>query len=139
MRKAQKQRLLDLVSTLYEAHKVIEENLSNGNIEMTKILLSDCQDAAVQMGNVIEQSEGAGSFTVHLLEDYCEVLFRIYEDIAAYKNSDRTGISLDQALLRVGNSMEEDNEPPRGKPSSTVLGSYVAAHSTCLLHLLTHL
>ena len=31
------------------------------------------------------------------------------------------------------------NEPPRGKPSSTVLGSYVAAHSTCLLHLLTHL
>lgn len=108
MRKAQKQRLLDLVSTLYEAHKVIEENLNNSNVEMTKILLADCQDAAVQMGNMIEQSEGAGSFTVHLLEDYCEVLFRIYEDIAAYKNSDRTGISLDQALLRVGNSMEED-------------------------------
>ena len=35
--------------------------------------------------------------------------------------------------------MEGTNEPPRGKPSSTVLGSYVAAHSTCLLHLLTHL
>jgi len=31
------------------------------------------------------------------------------------------------------------NQQPRCKHSSTVLGSYVAAHSTCLLHLLSQL
>ncbi len=58
--------------------------------------------------------------------------YRLYDDEALQK--------LQQILFfkELGFKLKE-NEPPRGKPSSTVLGSYVAAHSTCLLHLLTHL
>lgn len=55
---------------------------------------------------------------------------------------DAAGLAISEGMrcqIRGIDQAKRNNEPPRGKPSSTVLGSYVAAHSTCLLHLLTHL
>ena len=46
---------------------------------------------------------------------------------------------MEQKNIENGNNAElkQNNQQPRCKHSSTVLGSYVAAHSTCLFHLLT--
>lgn len=51
--------------------------MKNGNTEALGMLLTDCQDAAISVGNSIEQSEGEGNEAVKKLEEYCEVLYQI--------------------------------------------------------------
>ena len=43
--------------------------------------LGDCQEAAVQIGHVIERSEGEGTASVACLEQYCETLYQISQQL----------------------------------------------------------
>lgn len=45
------------------------------------MILEDCQDAAISIGQAIEKAEGEGTVTVKYLEDYCDILYSIYEEL----------------------------------------------------------
>ena len=76
MRKAQKAQLLEILQTLEEAHKAIKNYAGRRELEAARALLSECQESAVQVGSIIEESEGEDCPAVGLLEAYCEALYQ---------------------------------------------------------------
>lgn len=79
MRKKQKQEILGILKTLDTAHEEVKNAAYKGNIREACDMLAECQQAALAMGTSIEQSEGEGHTSVSCLEEYCEMLFGIYE------------------------------------------------------------
>lgn len=77
MRKFQKQQILEIFISLHAFHQECAQELSAGRSDTVLVALGDCQEAAVQIGNVIEQSEGEGTASVAYLEQYCEELYQI--------------------------------------------------------------
>ncbi len=93
MRKAQKEQLLDLLATLAGAHKEILLAMDDKNFNLMQQLLGDCQNAAIQIGTMIEESAGENFVTVEMLEEYCELVYQIHKNL-----------SLGQADVRVPRS-----------------------------------
>ena len=56
MRKRQKEKILELIQTFRQAHKVILMAVLKGE-ETAFLLLERCQQGAVRIGEIIEQSE----------------------------------------------------------------------------------
>ena len=79
MRKNTKARLDSLLDLLAKAHDTIEKCLDNRQYEEAALVLEKCQDAAISIGTAIEESEGGNTETVPALEEYCEMVFVIYE------------------------------------------------------------
>lgn len=110
MRKAQKDQAEKLVGLLKQVHGGIKQQLETGHGKEALDLLGQCQSGAIQLGKVIEESEGEGFVTVTLLEEYCEVIYQIYQAVhrgepvhaqKAYKN-------LNRSLIAAGNSVKND-------------------------------
>lgn len=77
MRKYIKSQTISILNTLIKANRSIKDVLKSGNAEALSTLLTDCQEAAISVGNSIEQSEGEGTEAVRYLEEYCEALYLI--------------------------------------------------------------
>lgn len=82
MRRAVKERILQLLQTLQEAHEEIVVYLRKGDAERTGGILADCQDCAVLIGNTVEQFEPAAIKIVEKIENYCELLFRMHTELS---------------------------------------------------------
>lgn len=106
MRKAMKNNLMEIFKTLYEAHACIRVFLENEEYDNAQTLLADCQQAAIQIGTSIDESEGDGHVTVPFLEEYCEALYQV----ATAESG--TGLEakeiLDEKLLTAENSAKSD-------------------------------
>lgn len=81
MRRNEKQRIRECISTLFEAHGEIKEHIKKGNYRVAKELTGQCQESAIQVGTFIESREGEGFVTVGFLEKYCEHVYLLYEKI----------------------------------------------------------
>lgn len=83
MRKREKDRLLEIMDTLAdgieEAHRLIE----NAQEEEAVSLLTDCQEAAIAVGNAVERTEGKGTRAVSLLEELYELLYSCASSVSA--------------------------------------------------------
>ncbi len=110
MRKAQKQQTEELIKQIEEAHEQIKNDITNGNVQYAMELLEDCQNGGITIGTFIEETEGEGSPTVALLEDYCEVTYQIHQDLAENKeiNANKAYKLLRQKLIKVENSFRND-------------------------------
>ncbi|MBQ3773376.1 MAG: hypothetical protein II833_03205, partial [Pseudobutyrivibrio sp.] len=76
--------------------------LSKDGAGMDKALeyLEICQQKAIDLGEYIEAEEGEGHPTVKELEDLCEVLFQVHEELQSER-----GLSADSAMGRVDHSI----------------------------------
>lgn len=81
MRKFQKQQILEIMTSLHAFHEECAQKLSAREYEIVQEALGDCQEAAVQIGHVIERSEGEGTASVACLEQYCETLYQISQQL----------------------------------------------------------
>ncbi len=109
MRKAQKQEVLNCINSLHQAHKEIKEVLNRRNYDTAQKMLSECQEFAVSLGESIEDMEGEECITVSYIEEYCEVLFRVFEEISNGKtNENKLYKILNKQLLAVENSVKDD-------------------------------
>ena len=81
MRKALKNQLAELIALLPEAHETILKGIDDNDVNTITVCLTDCQNAAVSVGTKIDETEGEGTTTVKALEEYCELLFRIHQEI----------------------------------------------------------
>ena len=61
MREFQKKKLLEIISDLHTVHQKIREKLEQKDYETVLSVLMDCQETAIQIGEVVEQTEGNGN------------------------------------------------------------------------------
>lgn len=77
MREFQKQQILDIIQSLHILHGEIKDRLDGKDYETVQTALADCQEAAIQIGEAVEQIVGAGTQAVSCLEHYCENVYQI--------------------------------------------------------------
>lgn len=81
MRKAQKKKIEDLLGLLDQAHDEIRTAIEQKNIPAALRLLADCQDGAIVIGNLIEKTEEKALDTIESIEEYCELVYQVYEEL----------------------------------------------------------
>ena len=109
MRKAQMRQVLDFIESLHQAHEEIESAMGRKNLILAQNMLGECQQFAISFGENIEKLEGEGHITVSYVEDYCEVLFRVYEDVCnGHANEPQIHKILEEQLSRIEKSVQND-------------------------------
>ena len=110
MRKSQKNQILSVVGLLDKAHGAFRKAMETGSADGALSLMEQCQDSAIQIGGMIESTEGEGFATVGLLENYCELLYQTYEIIRQGQpvNEGKVYKSLRRELIRIENSVKND-------------------------------
>ncbi len=81
MRKYLKDNCYETLKLLKEAQSSGIQCAKRGDIPNTLEVLEQCQQAAISLGNLIEKYEDPGSEIVGRLEEYCEMIFHIYQDL----------------------------------------------------------
>lgn len=77
MRRIQKHQMLNIIADWHSMHQQSRESLLQKEYAVVTSLLYDCQQAALQMGEFIEQIDGMGTEAVRCLEEYCETLYQM--------------------------------------------------------------
>ena len=107
MRKKEKKQLLQYLQSMEEVQKQIQ----HPDIHTEDLLhaLSQLQNAGYEVGTAIEQSEGEGTRTVSLIEDYCETLYQCGERVTTTGNAEITEFRiLEEQIKQIHNSLETD-------------------------------
>ena len=75
-------QLISILNTLKETNTVLRQLLIEADIDSIVALLTDCQNCAIEMGNQIENVYGEGLETIHTLEQYCECLYQLADNLS---------------------------------------------------------
>ncbi|MCI8646739.1 MAG: hypothetical protein HFE76_08045 [Firmicutes bacterium] len=110
MRKHRKKAIENFIELLLEANNEIQKSLKAGNLLQAMELLGQCQEGAVKTGTLIEESEGADVITIHMLEEYCEDLYRFYGEMRQdqVQNINKSLKGFRKQLIRIQNSIKHD-------------------------------
>ena len=110
MRKTQKTQIENFLHLLSRAHEEIKKAIASNKKDTALDLLSQCQDGAIQIGETIENLEGENFTTIPLLENYCEVLYQIYENICSNQsiNPNKSYKALQKSLNPIKNSVKNE-------------------------------
>ena len=110
MTKAQKKQAVDSLKLLGQAHDGIKKMIEAGNDKAALDLLSQCQECAIRLGEIIEAVEGENFVTIPLIEEYCELAYQIYEKILnnGRVNANQVNKALRRSLVRVENSVKNE-------------------------------
>lgn len=108
MRKFLKNNILEIFQTIYEAHIQIKKLIEKKDFESAQIVIGDCQNAAVQIGTAIENSEGEDFIAIGFLEEYCETAYEVAVSISEEYNSNKVQKRLDKVLIKAENSVKND-------------------------------
>ena len=77
MRKNIKETLIDIIPTILDAHEVALKHAKSGEIDMVMSVFTECQEAMVKIGEVIEENEGENHKTIEFLQSYCDELYEV--------------------------------------------------------------
>lgn len=110
MRKLQKKQIINTIELIDRAHDAMKKAVETGNQETALVLLEQCQDGAIQIGSMIEDSEGESFPTIGMLENYCEQVYQTYELIRQQQPLPILKIckNLRRELIRIENSVKND-------------------------------
>lgn len=81
MRKAQKKQAENFAELLGQAQEEIEKAIERNHFALAIQLLEQCQEGAIELGNVIAASEGENFYMISLLQEYCEEIYQIYQNV----------------------------------------------------------
>lgn len=104
MRQFQQKQLLNVITSLHKLHQTMKEKLERSDYADVPTLLRAAQQAAIQVGEAIEQLAGTETEAVTCLEHYCERVYQMNEQLEeipakkAYK-------SLEEALIKAENAI----------------------------------
>lgn len=113
MRKHQKEAINNFLNTLSQAQNEIQTAIEKKNIPSALALLEQCQQGAIELGTFIEREEGEGFSTITLLEEYCEQIYQIYEELSHTPAPTPQKIKkiLQKKLAQLQNSVNTDIKP----------------------------
>lgn len=112
MRKSQLEKINSYLKIFEKLHEAIVLNLESETVDIN--VLGECvqtaQNIAVEMGTLIEECEGLGHITVSHLEEYCEVVYSIFEAAqeAACISAVEAKTKLETSLDIIRNSVQSD-------------------------------
>lgn len=110
MRKSKKNRVETSINLLEQAIHKTEQALEKKNAAAALVLLEHSQEAAIEIGTLIENEEGEGTAAVRMLEEYCEQLYLMHEAVLweELANPGPVCKSLKKTLIRIENSIRND-------------------------------
>ena len=83
MRQHNKKQCLDTIQLLNEAYVEVANCIEKRQTESAIELLGQCQQGAISIGNLIENAGNEGADEIHRLEEYCEAVWILSEEIRA--------------------------------------------------------
>ncbi|MDE7247386.1 MAG: hypothetical protein K2N43_05825 [Lachnospiraceae bacterium] len=104
MRQFHKTQLLDVITSLHMLHQTMKEKLECKDYASVQTALCDAQEAAIQIGEAIEQLAGTGTEAVTCLEHYCERVYQINEQIEEIP-AKKVYKSLEEVLIKAENAI----------------------------------
>ncbi len=110
MRTVQKRNIVEMIHTLHQAHDEIKRNMESKQYILAQDMLSQCQECAIRIGTEIEKSEGEGFITVSHIEEYCDVLYQVHEELNGRDsvNVNKIYKTLKKYMLKIENSVKHD-------------------------------
>lgn len=114
MRRRDKKQIEEFIRTLGQAHDEIKSQIENDNRMVAQGILGNCQDGAIQIGSLIETVEGEECAVIQMLEAYCELVFRIYEELGEVWERDagagayRIYTELQDQISEISRSVKDD-------------------------------
>lgn len=110
MRRAEKRQADNLVGSLEKAHEQIKAAIEKKDQMAAMISLGDCQNTAISLGHLIERVEGEGLPIIETLEEYCEEIYQIYEELNAKRvpDAEMIGRALPRFFSKIQEGMEHD-------------------------------
>lgn len=108
MRKFLKNNILEIFDTIYQAHNSVKKYVSKKDFQNAVSILEDCQNTAIQIGTIIENSEGEGFVTVRFLEEYCEAVYEVSSNLSYETNENKIQKTLDKKLMNAESSVKND-------------------------------
>lgn len=133
MRNFQKQQLLDIFTSLHSLHQESRIRLEKKEYQTVRTALSDCQEAAIQMGEAIEQLAGVGTEAVGYLEQYCERVYQTSLQLEGlsekkyYKNLEEVLIKAENAVKHLPVRKEAVFLPYKASMWDSLESVYLAA------------
>ena len=106
MRRFQKKQIQDIVACLYDMHQEAVKKLKKKQYQVVQQYLNDCQEAAIQVGEAIEQIVGMGTEAVACLEEYCEGLYQVSTQMESILPQE-AGRHLKEILDRVDHAIKD--------------------------------
>lgn len=102
--------LKDFILTFYEANNEIQKYIEKKEYEVAKNLLGQCQDGGYSLIDFIVDLEGEGNLTLEYVQDYCDLIFKIYNELGTEENTNYKNMVklLKKALVKIENSISND-------------------------------
>jgi phosphorylcholine metabolism protein LicD len=106
-----------------EAHEETFKLVEQGHCGDALELLGECQNVAIQLGTMIEEEQGESHATVRILEQYCETVFMIHQQLAegtlenrndtvsCKELSQHISVLLKEKKQEIENSVDKDLKP----------------------------
>ncbi len=114
MRKTQKKEAEDFIDILSRAHGAVKKAIRSGKNDMAMDILVQCQDGAIKLGDLLEKAEGEDCEIIRTLENYCELIYQIYEKVRLSQekgsSTKRQVEKLNQILSQIKNDVHEIKE-----------------------------
>lgn len=83
MRRKYKDKIIDIIDTMFMAHDEVIKELHNKEYDKVLDILAVCQEGAIAIGNTVEEQHTEETDIINDLVEYCKVLYeislRIYE------------------------------------------------------------
>lgn len=108
MSRTVRRQLIEILNTLKEANKLLESLFGGGQEAEIVNLLAGCQNCAITMGNKIEAVYGTGTASVHGLEEYCEIIFQLSQNIHNKPECLQIYEKMKEQLLLVEENMDKE-------------------------------
>ena len=111
MRKTQKKEAEDFIGILSRAHGAVKKAIKSDKNDIAMDILVQCQDGAIKLGDLLENAEGEECPIISMLEEYCEIIYQIYENVRLTQSrgsgTKRLLESLNRILLQIKHGVEE--------------------------------
>jgi hypothetical protein len=110
MRRKDKKKALEYVKQLNDAHEEIKNAFEYKKNNMAIAMLSQCREKAIELKDFIGNFEGEGCITVNLINNYCELVGNIKDELVgkSHKNENKIYKNLRKQLIQIENSINND-------------------------------
>lgn len=105
----------EIVRLFSELHGEVKDALEAKEAALAMRLLERCQGAALELGNRVEAVRGKGCHMVSILEDYCELVYEVNEQIwhGEYINPGKVYRYLNRSLELVKENLSLETAIPK--------------------------
>lgn len=108
MSRTVRKQLFSTLDTLTKANQLLNKLLMNGKTEEAASLLVECQSCAIAIGTQIDEVYGENTASVHALEDYCELVYQLSENLDSYARRGQIYQQICEQIDAIRQAMEQE-------------------------------